>query len=58
MDFGRAIYIIWYSGPRCAETGRKWRKVNALTFLYFFFFEINGGLRIFAVSIIFNYMNY
>ncbi len=48
MDFGRAIYIIWYSGPRCTETGREWRKVNALTFLHFFFFEINAGLITFA----------
>ena len=48
MDFGRAIYIIWYSRPRCAETGREWRKVNALTFLHYFFSEINGGLIIFA----------
>lgn len=37
-----------YSGPRCAETGREWRKVNALTFLHFFFFEINAGLITFA----------
>ena len=48
MYFGRAIYIIWYSGPRCTETGREWRKVNALTFLYFSFFEINAGLITFA----------
>lgn len=47
MDFGRAIYIIWYSGPRCAETGREWRKVNALTF-FCFFFEINVGMITFA----------
>ena len=32
----------------CTETGRKRRKVNALTFLYFFFFEINAGLITFA----------
>lgn len=48
MDFGRAIYIIWYSGPRCAETGREWRKVTALTFFFLFFFEINAGLITFA----------
>ena len=51
MDLGRAIYIIWYSGPRCAETGREWRKVNALTFLHFLFFEINAGLITFAASL-------
>ena len=48
MYFGRAIYIIWYSGPRCTETGREWRKVNALTFLHFSFFEINAELITFA----------
>ena len=40
MYFGRAIYIIWYSGPRCVETGREWRKVNALTFFIFFFLKL------------------